>query len=212
MFFTFSLVKKHLLFFVFCFASFFTRSQTPEQEKGEYDEKQEIIFDGKRYRIWHNYLTGGALPGASLNSAIPTSQSCAGLDFNFHIRKEYFQAGVLLSGNVFGDWNNSALHLCWGKKIERNRYLFAAYGGADYSLFYPWQKDSVPAYFASPAISAVGAYAAIQNFWKFKYDVGIGCTFFGSYNTKQYLIGARLELLFSSAFRGEKGRRRTLND
>jgi hypothetical protein len=202
---------KHNLFalIIFCF-SIFLKAQTEQAEKSDFDSKQEIVFDGKRYRVWHNYLTAGVLPGGSISNVIPTSQTCAGLDFNFHIRKEYFQFGALLSGNVFGDWNNSGVHLCWGKKIEKERYLFAAYGGVDYSLFYPWAKDSVPARFTSPAKSQVGAYVSIQNFWKIKYDVGMGCNIFASYNQKQYLIGARIELLFSSAFRGDKNRRRNL--
>jgi len=187
-------------------------AQTEQVEKSDFEPKQEIIFDGKRYRVWHNYITGGTLPGGSLNNIIPTSQTCTGLDFNFHIKKEYFQFGALLSGNVFGDWNNSGIHLCWGKKIEKERYLFAAYGGADYSLFYPWAKDSLPGRFISPAISQIGAYVTIQNFWKFKYDVGIGCNIFASYNQKQYLIGVRIELLFSSAFRGDKNKKRNLAD
>ncbi|MFN5181871.1 MAG: hypothetical protein ACK5BJ_04875 [Bacteroidota bacterium] len=202
---------RRLVYFNFFFIVYIFSFQAQEN-KDEFDAKQEIVVDGKRYRIWHNYITGGSFPGASINSAIPTSQTCAALDFNFHIKKEYFQAGVLLSGNVFGDWNNSAMHLCWGKKIEKTKYLFAAYGGVDYSLFYPWEKDSVPARFISPAINAVGAYLAIQNFWKLKYDVGAGCTTFFSYNTKQYLVGIRMELFFSSAFRGEKGRRKISND
>jgi hypothetical protein len=201
--------KIYFLFFYFFGLIIFFRAQ--ENTKGEFDAKQEIVYDGKRYKVWSNYLTGGSMPGGSINSAIPTSQTAAALDFNFHIKKEYFQAGVLLSGNVFGDWNNSAIHFCWGKKIEKNKYFFAAYGGVDYSLFYPWQKDSVPARFTSPALNEIGAYAAIQNFWKIKYDVGAGCTIFASYNTKQYLVGLRLELFFSSAYSGEKGRRRNID-
>jgi hypothetical protein len=188
----------------------FLRIFSQEEKKNVYDPKAEIVFDGKRYAVWNNYLTVGGLPGGSINSAIPTSQFCGALDYNFHIKNQYFQSGILMSGNVFGDENNTQVHACWGKRIEKNRYNFAAYGGVDFSLFYRWAADSVPPRFISPALNAIGAYAAVQNFWKFKYDVGIGCTLFGSYNTYQYLFGARIELFFSSAYHGEKGRRRIL--
>ena len=202
---------KKILFVIAHFMFLINIYGQSANHKKEYDDKEEIVYDGKRYRVWNNYLTGGTLPGASISSNIPTSQTCVGLDLNFHIKREYFQGGVLLSGNVFGDWNNTSMHLCWGKKIEKNKYLFAAYGGVDYSLFYPWEKDSIPARFVSPALSEVGAYVAVQNFWKIKYDVGLGGTLFCSYNTKQYLAGLRLEMFFSSSYRGEKGRRRSDN-
>jgi hypothetical protein len=198
---------KKLLFILFSLtASLLSFAQETAQD--DFDPKKEIVHDGKRYRVWNNYLTFGGMPGASINSNIPTSQSAAALDLNFHIKKEYFQTGILMSGNTFGDYNNSQIHFCWGKRIERTRYNFAAFGGVDYSLFYLWAKDSVPARFITPARTAIGAYAAIQNYWKFKYDVGIGATVFASYNTYRYLYGLRIELFFSSAYRGDKGRKR----
>ena len=196
-----------ILIFIFLLISF-CKGFAQDTKKEPYDPKAEIVFDGKRYAKWNNYLTVGGLPGGSINSGIPTSQFCGAVGFNFHIKQNYFQSGVLMSGNVFGDENNTQVHGCWGKRIEKNKYHFAAFGGIDYSLFYQWAADSTPPRFISPAKTAIGAYAAIQNFWKFKYDVGIGTTIFASYNTSRYLYGIRIELFFSSAYHGEKGRRR----
>ncbi|MBC7863980.1 MAG: hypothetical protein IAF38_13470 [Bacteroidia bacterium] len=61
--------------------------------------------------------------------------------------------------------------------------------------------------FYSEAVTAVGAYACVQNFYKFKSDLGIGLTVFGEYNKQRYLFGIRVELFFSGAFRGDKRRK-----
>jgi hypothetical protein len=196
-------VNRKFYILIFTLSAFFSFSQEGKTEK-EYDPKEEVVYDGKRFRVWNNYITLGGMPGASINSNIPTSQFAGALDFNYHIQTNYFQTGILMSGNEFGNYNNTQFHMCWGKRIEKNRYHFAAFGGIDYSLFYWWEKDSVPARFVTPAKTAIGAYAVIQNYWKFKYDVGIGCSVFASYNTYRYLVGARIELYFSTAYRGEK--------
>lgn len=203
---------KKIAFIAFFLLTFCIADSQEAETKKEFNPTDEVVHDNKRYRVWNNYLTFGGMPGASINSNIPTSQFAGALDFNFHIKRQYFQSGILMSGNVFGDYNNTQAHICWGKRIEKTRYHFAAYGGVEYSLFYFWAKDSVPQKFLFPARSAVGAYAAVQNIWKFKYDVGIGLTLYGSYNTSRYLYGLRMEVYFSNAYRGEKGRRKNVGD
>lgn len=188
---------------VFSFLISFVKAQS-EAVKDDFDPKKEVVFDGKRFRVWNSYLTFGGLSGGSINKVVPGCQFAGAIDLNIHIKKNYFQSGICLSGQTFGNYSDTEFHLCWGKRIEKKHYNFAAFGGIDYSLFYVWNKDSIPQKFNTTPKTAPGAYLAVQNFFKFKYDVGIGITLYASYNYSRYLFGMRLEMFFSNAYRGKK--------
>src|ERR1700741_1101467 len=85
------------------------------QPKGEFDRKKEITYDGKRYRVFNNYITIGG--GSAYNTYIQNTNLNLGGDFNFHIRHIYFQTGGFLAGNYFGNWNHAQLHLAIGKRF-----------------------------------------------------------------------------------------------
>src|SRR4051812_31200796 len=87
------------------------QEKPPLSARPKYDRKEEIIYSGKRYRIHNNYMTIGA---GILTSSIRTgSQKALGIDLQFHIRRQHFQTGVLMSGPAFGDNNNVQGHLCY---------------------------------------------------------------------------------------------------
>jgi hypothetical protein len=204
-------MKKFLLIlFVTGFAGEFFAQEEAENAK-PFDPKEEIVYDNKRYRVWNSYMTFGGLWGFNTQipgkGNLPSPQFVGAMDLNFHIQKEYFQMGAFISGNTFYDKNNVSLHAGWGKRIEKNKYNFAAFGGINYSLYYPYNKDSLR--FDYEARNDLGFYVAVQNFYKIKYDIGIGGTVFAEYNSQRIIYGLRIELFFSGAYRGEKGRRKT---
>ncbi|HEX7413567.1 MAG TPA: hypothetical protein VF411_05930 [Bacteroidia bacterium] len=47
-----------------------------------FSKKREIVFDNKRYRVYNNYVTGGA--GVCYNSGWKDAEFCPALDYNFH--------------------------------------------------------------------------------------------------------------------------------
>ena len=196
-------------FMVFSLLSQETVNQHIESElsklyKEDYNKKKEIKVDGKKYRIYSNYLTLGA--GKAYNSAWDDILFNPALDFNFHLQKSRFQAGGLLQGRTYGDNQLIHFHLCYGYRKESYKYFWAIYGGLSYMTGHTpirskgiGGKDSVLIY---PTVSSNGIYAAAQFFYKVKFDYGIGLTIFGDANKYQSMVGARIELFFSGAYRG----------
>lgn len=179
-------------------------SQLKQLYKDEYSRKREIKLDGKKYRIYSNYVTAGA--GKAYNSLWEDLLFVPAVDFNFHIRKAYFQMGGLLQGQSFGNNQQIQMHGCAGYHYESYKYFWAAYGGLAYDHgYYPYTykdaagKDSVK---TLKTISEVGLYVAVQAFYKLKFDYGFGLTAFADVNQKQSSFGLRFELFFSGAYRG----------
>ena len=169
-----------------------------------YSRKEEIIYDGKRYRIHNNYVTLGGGPGySSIRSDL---QQVAGVDFQFHIRREYFQAGVVLSGFQFFANNHIQLHAGYGKRKETSRYNLACFGGPS---FYQGVEGAV----GQPEVfyGGAGLYVSAQAVRKLTYDVGAGLEVFadlgfrlGGWGREQILYGAKLVVFFSGSYRGPK--------
>jgi len=208
---------KRALFLLFIGLQLVTLAQGPKSAFGkepndalaalykeDYDKKREIKLDGKKYRIYSNYVTLGA--GKAYNSIWKETFFVPAVDFNFHLRKTYMQMGGLLQGHSFGNNLQIQMHGCAGYHKESYKYFWAAYGGLSYTNgYYPKMlkdsqgKDSTK---ALKSMSETGLYLALQCFYKLKFDYGIGLTLFGDVNQKQYVIGARIELFFSGAYRG----------
>lgn len=173
-------------------------------KKPDYRPKEEIIFDNKRYRLYNNYVTLGG--GVSLSTIRNNSQRTAGIDYHFHIRRTYFQLGVLLSGNEFFSNNHLQAHFCYGIRKEDGKNHFAAFGGFSY---YQGVEGVAP----QPAVyyGGSGFYFAGQYVRKITYDVGGGIEAFADigYSTPfwgrdQALYGVKLIVFFSGAYRGPK--------
>ena len=165
-----------------------------------FDKKKEIVLQNKRYRIYNNYLSAGV--GQCYNSGWKEVELCTSFDFNFHATKKYFQIG----GNLVGPalWNNNCiqLHAGWGYRLERCNYQVAAYGGVSFSDGYYLKTTNYDS--LKIKMSSVGVYAAIQGFYKFKFDYGLGLSSFVDVNPKQTLVGLKVELFFSGAYKGLK--------
>jgi len=166
-----------------------------------YYRKEEILHEGKRYRLHNNYLTiGGGILWSSIRGS---EQRNIGADYNFHIRKNYFQAGLMMSGPQFLSNNNVQAHLGYGLRKETVKTNFAAYAGATWFTGVVGRTDSVgnsvPQYY-----SGVGFYISGQAVTKFTYDIGIGMEVFAELNSQQSIAGFKVILFFSGAYRGLK--------
>lgn len=171
--------------------------------KEEYNRKKEIKLDGKKYRIYNNYVTIGA--GKAYNSGFKDVLFTPAMDFNFHMQKTKFQLGGLLQGRAWGDNQLIQFHFCMGYRKESYKYFWAIYGGLSYTDGYNPVKFTDITGNDSTVLkhfSQYGIYTAAQVFYKLKFDYGIGLTAFASTNQIQSIIGARIELFFSGAFRG----------
>jgi hypothetical protein len=160
--------------------------------------KREIIIEGKRYRVYNNWVTFGA--GAGYHSENPRTQFVLGMNFQFHIKKYYFNFGGLMSGDEFGVWNNYGAHMGFVPfRKENEQRNMAAMIGVNYTLGYDYVYAG---HYSSQRWDRVGLYAEFQYTMKLQYAVGIGPTFFVDWNPKRVLAGIRLEGYLSGAYRG----------
>ncbi|MBS1646616.1 MAG: hypothetical protein JST67_04690 [Bacteroidetes bacterium] len=165
-----------------------------------FNRKKEIVIKNKRYRIYNNYITIGG--GYGYNSGWPGGQLNSAVDYQFHVKKMQFQLGAFLMGPYFLILSTAAnAHVGFGYKIERCTYFFAAYGGISYTGGYK-RSDTSALY--NQAISNVGGYINAKIFYKINFDYGLGTCFFVDVNAAQTIVGVRLELFFSGAYRGFK--------
>jgi hypothetical protein len=193
--------KRFLILFFFFQLSIHAQSDSTKS----YNAKEEIAFDGKRYRVYNNWLSVG--PGVGYNSNWPKDEKNMAVDFSFHIQEHYFRAGTFMSGVDFYAANNYNFHLQYGIRKETTKYNLSAFLGPSYSYFKRPLKDSTE-FGLNTILSTVykefGAYACVEAIYKIKYDVGIGGQVFCDINKTQMVYGVRMVVYFSSAFRGVK--------
>jgi hypothetical protein len=163
------------------------------------------LHDGKRYRKYNNYLTGGA---GFLTSSLPkkNSQKSINVDYQFHIKRQHFQVGLMMSGNEFTSNNNSEIHFGYGRRKERKTSNLAFFVGPTYFTGVETIEDTIGgATFIKPRFyKGFGAYGSVQAITKFTYDIGIGIELYGEVSAVQRIFGAKIILFFSGAYRGPK--------
>jgi hypothetical protein len=181
----------------FLFGGSYAQENPATKKEETYYKKEEIVHDGKLYRVHNNYLTAGA--GFMTSDIRDQVQKTIGVDFQFPIQKLHFQAGVLMSGDAFTSNNTVQAHICYGLRKENERTNIAAFIGP--SLFTGVQGDASgdPEFY-----QGVGGYVSFQVVAKVKYDVGVGAELFGEINYAQRVLGIRFIVFFSSAFKGPK--------
>lgn len=197
-------VIKYLVFIISSISFLSTYSQNeqkPQKTNNVYDRKEEILFDGKRYRKNNNYLTIGS--GYQSNSIRKESQKSLGVDFQFHIFRQSFQIGLMMSGNEFTGNNNSEAHLGYGFRIEKNTYNLALFSGPVVFTGVETLIDSngkiIPKFY-----DGIGIYMSLQAIKKITYDIGIGFELFIEASQLQKIMGAKLIFFFSGSYMGLK--------
>jgi hypothetical protein len=151
--------------------------------------------------LYNNYVTlgGGFLTSSNRSDA---SKSIA-LDFHFHIRRQYFQTGILMSGADFNSNNDFQTHLGYGIRKEKAKTNLAAFAGLTY--FFGVETVSDTAYGVIPRYyQGVGMYGCGQITAKLTYDIGIGFEMFGEYSPRRSMAGFKMFLFFSGSYRGPK--------
>jgi hypothetical protein len=174
------------------------RAQDTDRYVVKENFKREIVIGDKRYRVYNNWVCFGAGPG--YHSENPRTQFALGLNFQFHIKKAYFNLGGTVSGDEFGIWNNYSGHVGyvpWRKETEKRN--MAVMAGVNYTQGYTFLYAG---HYSSNRWDRVGLYAEFQYTMKVQYAVGIGPTFFVDWNQKRTLIGVRLDGYLSGAYRG----------
>ncbi len=180
------------------FAAPALRAQDTSQYVIKENFKREIVIEGKRYRVYNNWVCFGA--GPVFHSENPRTQFGLGLDFQFHIKKIYFNVGGALSGDYFGVWNNYTGHIGyvpWRKETDKRN--MAVMFGPSYTQGYTYVFAG---HYDSNRWDRIGLHAEFQYTMKLQYAVGVGPTFFVDWNQKRTLIGVRFDGYLSGAYRG----------
>jgi hypothetical protein len=157
-----------------------------------------FLIKNKKFKYYNNWLTLGG--GWQQNLTYKRNLGfTGGLDYNFHIKQRYFQLGTNISGLHFGFYNNYQFHLGYGFRFEDKVIHYAAFGGISYSTGYG-KVDSV----YTRKFSQPGIYVQGEMIKKVAYDVGLGGSVFADWNQEQIIVGFRLILYFSGAYKGKQ--------
>lgn len=189
--------KLLLIFFVLTAFSSFSQRDT-----SKYNRKDEVLDDDKRYAIHNNYLSFG--PGVGASNIRNIEQYAIGIDFIFHIRRQHFQLGVLMSGDAFLSNNNLSGHAGYCYRIEdefRNIAFFAgiSQNKGQIPQSFAQNGDTIPQFF----YRNTGAYLSASYVKKFAYDIGIGFELFADLNQTQQFVGGKVVFFFSGAYKGK---------
>ncbi len=130
-----------------------------------------------------------------------SGQRAYGADYNFHVRRVYYQAGMLLSGENISASNDISIHGCIGIREEKNYTNVALFGGP--ALF--TGVEGTPGVTDPKLYDGAGAYFCFQAVFKFKYDLGLGFDVFAELSDKRNIGGFKVILFFSGAYQGVKG-------
>jgi hypothetical protein len=159
------------------------------------DEKtKERNFDGMRYKMRNNYINFGLGYGSNFSNrqSVPV-----GVGYNFHIGKQFFQAGYnrtelpFLWGSYTENFMND-LHLAFviRKETKKLNLAYAMGVGRAWGL-----KKNI-------AYGDVAGYAEVQFIRKLYYDVGAGLSMFVNYNREYPMAGIRFDFFLSSSYQG----------
>lgn len=191
-------IRNFLLLFLPLFLPLLLSAQDTAKFKVQENYKREFVIGDKRYRVYDNWVNFGA--GIGYHSANPRMQMWLGMDFNFHIRKAYFNAGGYLSGDGYGQWNNYEAHAGYiGYRKQNEKMHMAAMGGLSFTNGYEFLYAG---HYLSKAYNEFGLYAEYQYIRKIEYTTGVGVTTLINVNKKGMLIGVRLDGYLSGAYRG----------
>ncbi|MCA6363017.1 MAG: hypothetical protein IM638_08255 [Bacteroidetes bacterium] len=164
-----------------------------------FNPKKEVVFENKRFRVYNNWISGGA--GPAWHSDNPRTQLALGLNFNFHIKQYYFRFGGMFSGDRFGTWNNYNVHAGYIFKRHENEkrniaYLAGISYNTGYRFIYAGHYDGENPY------QKAGLYLEYQYILKLNYDFGVGAALFADINDLNQIVGLRVDVFFSGAYRG----------
>lgn len=192
--------SSSFILFIFICIPIYSFAQDTSRLKLQENFKREIVFKDKRFRVYNNWFSGAG--GLAANTANPYPQTVLAVNFNFHIHQYYFRLGGMMSGDDFGLWNNFQAHIAWiPYRKETEKFHLATMCGPSYCTGYDFIR-APDIYDNNNPYAAFGVYAEFQAIKKIYYDVGLGGAFFVNVNSKNSIVGIRVDVFLSSAFKG----------
>jgi hypothetical protein len=195
------IVKKTLLICLL-FLPYFLYGQEGEVRATRPLTKWEKMFPEVRYgeniyKTGSNWLTIGYGRGLHTNKDV-INQNFA-LTYHHRYKAMYFNAGWHYSSREFflkrpmEQLND--IHLGAGLRFEDRWFNFGFFIGPSYAITWIPVNQNL-----SKIYGQLGAVVQIETTFKYFYDLGIGTTFYGSFNKRYQVVGIQIHHYFSNAF------------
>lgn len=166
--------------------------------------REDTVIENKIYRPYSNYLLVSL--GKSYNIKNTEVETSGELGYVFRIVNQFFQAGYHVSSDQFflnrSYQKLNDIYLMYGIRKEnthRNTDVFLGISYAYGSTY--WGRDSLNRKlfhgFSVPGIRISADYE-----WKIYYDIGIGLNGYAEWNQYYPIVGLKINVYFSGAFRG----------
>jgi hypothetical protein len=195
-----------LIFFwsklILVLAPFFLYSQdTPKPAKEKKEKEPLLEYNGNLYKVHASYLNVGA--GICNFPKQKETFTCFGIGYNFRFKDRYYKVGYEQSGNIsyLGGSNQylNDIHVAIGKRYPELRYNFSYFVGGSYMVYHDLEKT-----IEERVERGIGLYGEASAIFKPVYDIGFGVTGYTNLNFTAPVIGLRLDLYFSGAYKGKK--------
>jgi len=167
----------------------------------------EFVMDNKKFRYYNKWFSCGYGVQQNVTEDSKLGKTL-GADFNFHIKRNYFQTGIELTSSDIkfnGGFSNYQFHVGYGWRYEDKDVHFSGFIGPSYSTgFKNTQIDSITMntrYYYQP-----GIYTQVEIIKKIAFDVGLGAGIYADWNEEQTLVGLRAILYFSGSYIGKKNK------
>ncbi len=214
--------KKILIAILLAFLSLYVFGQTdntnPRATKplSKWDKMfGEVKYGDKIYKEGSNWFTLGFGASYKINYEPSVERGLnrtMALAYHFRYKAVYFNAGWHFSGEYFffESWYKinakptramhqlNDFHIGAGLRFEERWYNFGFFIGPCWAI--AWVPN--PDYPSNSIIkNTIGAHIEVQTTFKFLYDMGIGLSFFGSFNKYYQVVGVQGHIYLSGAYR-----------
>lgn len=214
--------KRLVLTILFTLATLLLLAQTDDnapratKEKSKWDKMfGEVKYGDKVYKQGSNWVTFGMGISDKINyepSVEKALNRTMSLAYHHRFKAMYFNAGWHFSGEYFffESWYNpdkrgiramhqlNDIHVGAGLRFEKRWYNFAFFIGPCWAN--AWIPN--PDYPTNSIVkNTIGGHIEIQTTFKFLYDMGIGLSFFGSFNKYYQVLGVQGHFYFSGAYK-----------
>ena len=196
-----------IVFFI-CFLQNLVFAQTTNppiatRELDKWEKKFKTVKYGDNiYKTGSNWFTVAYGRGWHTNKNVPNINFS--MAYHHRYKGMYFNAGWHFSGPEFFINKNEIrpmeqlndIHAGAGLRFEDRWYNFSFFIGP--SIATTWIPQSST---HTKIYHQLGAHVEVQTTFKFFYDMGIGTSFYGSFNKRYQVVGIQLHMYFSNAFK-----------
>ncbi len=167
--------------------------------------REDTIIENKIYRPYSNYLLLSV--GKSYNIENGEVETAGSVGFVFRIIDQFFQAGYHMSSDQFflnrSYQKLNDIFIMYGFRqdlLKRNMDVFFGVSYAYGSTY--WETDSLNKRWYK-GFSTIGIRVSADYEWKLFYDIGIGLNGYAEWNSYYPIVGIKINVYFSGAYRGE---------